>query len=215
MRWWSMVEKVRRKLRDLPIGEPDPLVIQIALDREILPMLRELRQRFNELFDLVELGSVLTAVAEPELPGSRVLSEGVGIGFNDNGGSLAVSALIAAGVGVAVAEGGPGIATTISTLLSVVEIADSTLTMDLSHRGKLLLYTNGAGCTVTVPAVFAASDIVYHLQGAAGQVAFSGSGVTVKPPASFDPITAELNAPAVTLFTSPSVCYLSGQLEVA
>lgn len=176
---------IDRKISTRPVTEDDYLEF---INKELIPVVEKLR------LALVERGVEGPASAETDNLASYADTTGQVI--KDSGYSVADILLFRAAV-------------------TVIEITTATLTLGLTHRGALLLYTNAAGCAVTIPAVFAATDLVYHIQAAAGQVSFTGSGVTVNKQGTLLALTAELNAPAATIFTSSTVCYLSGALEAA
>lgn len=58
MRWWRMVERVRQRLRDRPVGTQVE-EIQELLNREHGPVITEIRTRFNELIVALNPGSVV------------------------------------------------------------------------------------------------------------------------------------------------------------
>lgn len=105
------------------------------------------------------------------------------------------------------ASGGGGVS-------SIVTVPDATLTLSAAHRNAYVIFTNAAGCTVTFdPGVFAAKEVCYLYQGAAGQVVVvAGGGATVNKPASFGRKTAELGATMGLFARSATECDLSGQL---
>ncbi len=98
-------EKVKQRLPDKPIGKPDVTAIQIALDRETNPVLRELRQRFNELVDEIATmaladASFVVLSADDRLSDERILTAGANITLTDNGpGSTLVVATSGGQVG--------------------------------------------------------------------------------------------------------------------
>lgn len=104
-----------------------------------------------------------------------------------------------------------------SALSGIVDVATTTLTLvRATHNGKILRFTNAAGCTVTYnTGVFSDGDVVYLEQGAVGQVVFAGTG-SIHKPASKLAKTAELNALAAIFFwNSGADGTLGGALEAA
>lgn len=76
----------------------------------------------------------------------------------------------------------------------VTAIGTATLTLDSSHAGKYLRFTNVDGCAVTVPAMVFSTNTEIHLrQAAAGAVSIVADfGVTLNLPTGLDPETSVL-----------------------
>ncbi len=196
-----MVEKVQRRLRDSPVAEADPKVIQLALDREIIPLLRELRQRFNELFDLNVAGSIITAVAESEYEGSRLLS---------------------AGAGIALTDGGAGSSMTVSALGFTISptLTGAANTLTLAHVNTVVPVSHTAATALTVPPHSSVAALVgqYFLpwQTGAGLLSFvAGAGVTIQKPTTMVAEAAEQYSLCGLLQTSLDSWLLLGDAGLA
>src|SRR6187402_2811733 len=90
-----MVDQVIRRLPDKPIGLPDAALIQEALDREIIPVLRDVRQRLNEIIAAgvpPVQATYLLQTANALLTDALVLTAGVGITLTAGVGTLTVAA---------------------------------------------------------------------------------------------------------------------------
>lgn len=64
MRWWSVVDTVKKRLRDRPV-EAQVEEIKELLNREHGPVITELRTRFNELLAALNPSGVVLAAGAP------------------------------------------------------------------------------------------------------------------------------------------------------
>lgn len=108
-----MTEQVKKRLPDKPISGSDLAATQTLLDREALPVLRDLRQRFNELVE--EVASIGEDVAASQLSSYVVIAADA---------TLANERVLTGSGNVTVTDGGPGEPVTIGSIGGAVgEIA--------------------------------------------------------------------------------------------
>lgn len=109
-----------------------------------------------------------------------------------------------------------------NSLQDIVTIAGSSLTITTAHYGKLLLFSNSGGCTVTLPVALAPGTTknaqINCIQSAAGQVTFQGDGSSaVAPPSGLQAKTRAVFS-EVTLRVinsgSGAIGFLSGDLAL-
>lgn len=163
-----MVERVRQKLRDLAVGK-EPSEIAELLNREHGPVLKELRQRFNELSDFNAVASFATVTDETDdLPESRLLTAGTGISLVDSG---------------------PGAALTVTALgFSIADtLTGAANTLTAAHLNKWTPVSHTAATVLTVPpnsSVPAAVGAYFIIeQRGAGLLSIAaGAGVTIQYP---------------------------------
>lgn len=185
---------------------------------------------FSQTFDLLGGWTVALGEDENHQPTLKLTPPAGGEGDVEGPGT-SVDGRIAVWSGTGgdtLADGGTTIATLVAATAAalaaavaaaappIVDINTTTLTLGVTHIGKRLRFTHASGCTVTVPsATFSAEQLVHLYQGAAGQVIVTGSGVTVKLPASKLAKTAEQGAPATLAFVDATHVDMFGQLEAA
>lgn len=99
-------------------------------------------------------------------------------------------------------------------ILPLTTIAGTTYTLLETDSESILLYTNAAGCTVTVPDSLSAGHNCLHIQKGTGQVTFTGSGTINIVNADSETKTSKLNAVVATIVESSTVCNLNGYTGV-
>lgn len=98
--------------------------------------------------------------------------------------------------------------------LTIVTESTTTRLLSASDNGKAIIYTNAAGCTVTLPDTLAAGFNCLHIQRGAAQVTFAGSGSMTVVNADSHTKTAKLNAPVCTLVIAANITNLNGYTGV-
>ena len=98
-----------------------------------------------------------------------------------------------------------------SSFPEIVPVATDTLTLDITHRGKILKCTHADGCAITVPDdVFAASDWV-QAYGTLDVVTFVEDGsMAIEPSLA----SRSVNVRVELLFSAASVAILNGDIQL-
>jgi len=99
--------------------------------------------------------------------------------------------------------------------LTVTTIGTSTITLNTSHAGCYLRFTNASGCVVTVnSSVFSTGDWVILFAANSNPVSFAGTA-TITVPTTKVATSAEFGATMALIFSSASAADLSGELSDA
>lgn len=99
-------------------------------------------------------------------------------------------------------------------VLPLTTVSGTTYTLLEEDSGSVLLYTNAAGCAVTVPDSLSSGHNCLHIQKGTAQVTFAGSGGMTIVNADSHTKTAKENAVTATLIESATVCNLNGYTGV-
>ena len=107
-----------------------------------------------------------------------------------------------------------------TTLAGIVTVSGTTYTPVLGDAGKMLEFTNAAGCAVTIPpngsVGYPIGTVIHFAQDAAGQVTFiPGSGVTFKVNAAFVLGTAGQHSVVSAAKVATNTWRIFGDMELA